>query len=297
MELHQLRYFVAVADEENFTRASEICLVAQPSLSQQIIKLEKELGQPLFERLGRRVRLTDAGRLLYDRANGILSAVDNVKNEITDSTADGNGRVAVGAIVTIAPYVLPPLLKMLGRRFPKAEVVVHENLTAHVVEECLRGELDIGLVALPIEHEQLHVETLFEDELLLATPSGHPLAKRRRVTMQDVMKEPFILLDPIHCLGEQVVAFCDQQDCKPHVVCRSSQILTVQELVGLGHGVSLIPATAADGDRSKKRHYRSLTGTRPTRTLAMIWHQKRYQNQLVRCFAEQVREHAAELKS
>ena len=289
MELHQLRYFVSVADKENFTRAAEACQVAQPSLSQQIIKLEKELGQPLFERLGRRVKITDAGKLLYERATNVLANVDGMKAELHDNLGTGEGRVAIGAIVTAAPFLLPPLLKSFGRSFPKAEVVLHENLTDRILEECRRGDLDIGLVALPIEDNQLHVEPLFEDELLVCVHHKHKLATKRRVTIQDVANEPFILLDPIHCLGEQVVSFCRGHECRPRVTCRSSSIITVQELVALDHGVSLLPASAAKVDNSKRRKYVSLSGVQPSRTMAMVWHKKRHQNHIVRALIDTIR--------
>ncbi len=290
MELHQLRYFVSVANKGNFTRAAEACQVAQPSLSQQIIKLEKELGQRLFERLGRRVKMTDAGLFLYDRATNILATVDATKKDLLDGLATGEGRMAIGSIVTAAPYLLPPLLKKFGQSFPNAEVVVHENLTDTILGECLRGDLDLGLVALPIDDDQLHVEPLFEDELLVCVHHKHPLATKRTVTLEDLMQEPFILLDPIHCLGEQVISFCVSSECRPKIACRSSQIMTVQELVGLKHGVSLLPASAAKTDKSKLRKYRSLSGVRPHRTMAMVWHKKRHQSHVVIAMVEMIRE-------
>src|SRR5262245_13709780 len=139
MELHQLRYFVAVADAENFTRAAEQCFVSQPSLSQQIAKLEQELGHALFERLGRRVRITDAGRALYRRALSILGAVDEAKASVHDGTEWRSGSVTVAAIPTIAPYLLPELIKPFSKNFPKARLTVRENFTAEVVKDCLAG--------------------------------------------------------------------------------------------------------------------------------------------------------------
>ncbi len=294
MELHQLRYFVSVADEENFTRAAEACQVAQPSLSQQIIKLEKELGQKLFERLGRRVKLTDAGKFLYERATTILANVDHAKEDMLDDLATGEGRVAIGAIVTAAPFLLPPLLKLFARSFPNAEIVVHENLTDHILADCRRGDLDIGLVALPIDDDQLYIEPLFKDELLLCVHHKHKLATKQKVTIQDITQEPFILLDPIHCLGEQVVSFCQGNECRPKVACRSSQIMTVQELVALDHGVSLLPASAAKTDKSRLRKYISLSGVRPHRTMAMVWHKKRHQSHIVCAMVESIRERLAD---
>jgi DNA-binding transcriptional LysR family regulator len=177
MELHQLRYFVAVAQLENFTRAAQKCFVAQPSLSQQIIKLERECGGPLFDRSGRKVRLTDRGRTLFDRAIEILAAVEGAKRALTeDSDA---GQITVGAIPTIAPYLLPPLLKRFLRDYPKTEVTVSENLTEYTIQACLEGDVDVGVLALPISEDQLAIEPLLTEELLLAMAAGHPLAARR----------------------------------------------------------------------------------------------------------------------
>jgi LysR family hydrogen peroxide-inducible transcriptional activator len=290
MELQQLRYFVTVADLGNFTRAAEKCLVAQPSLSQQILKLEGELGRPLFDRLGRKVRLTDAGRTLYEHAVSILAKVDDAQRHVTESEESGVGRVNVGAIPTVAPYLLPPLLKTFLKRFPRAEVTVREDLTEHTIQSCLQGELDVGVLALPVDEEQLIVEPLFTEELLLATVADHPLIKKRRVNMADLSIEAFVLLSETHCLGEQIVSFCKQQSCLPAVSCHTAQLLTVQELVALGHGVSLIPEMAVAADRTKRRSYRSLSGIRPTRTLAMIRHKHRYQSPVVGEFVEMLRE-------
>jgi LysR family transcriptional regulator, hydrogen peroxide-inducible genes activator len=290
MELHQLRYFVAVAEMGHFTRAAERCFVAQPSLSQQISKLEKELGQPLFERLGRIVRLTDAGRTLYQQAVPILASVAEARRQVIEASCEQGGAVAVGAILSIAPFLLPSLASEFQRRFPASRVIINEELTAHVIADCLRGELDVGVLALPIAETQLHVEQLFEEELLLALPAGHPLTKKRRVAMQDLNGQPFILLSEMHCLGQQIVDFCNQQSCSPFMVCRSAQMLTVQELVSVGHGVSLLPASACELDRHPQRCYRPLFGAKPTRKVAMIWHKQRYQQPPVRRFIELIRE-------
>jgi LysR family transcriptional regulator, hydrogen peroxide-inducible genes activator len=290
MELHQLRYFVAVAELGHFTKAAKRCFIAQPSLSQQIGKLEKELGQPLFERLGRTIRLTDAGRALYDQALSILASVEEAKRQVIDARDDQEGMVLVGAIPTIAPFLLPSLASAFQRRFPRSRIIINEELTAHVIQNCLQGELDVGVLALPIVDPQLHVEPLFEEELLLALPAGHALTKKRRVTMQDLNGQPFILLSDMHCLGQQIVSFCNQQSCSPFMVCRSAQMLTIQELVSVGHGISLLPAMACELDRHPQRVYRRLSESPPLRTVGMIWHKQRYQRPAVRRFIEMMRE-------
>ena len=296
MELHQLRYFVTVADLGSFTRAAEKCSVAQPSLSQQIIKLERELRQPLFERLGRTVKLTDAGRALYAQAVTVLGTVDEIHDRVSAATDPLQGTVSVGAIPTVAPYLVPPLLKAFAEKFPRATVALNENLTEFTVRGCLEGELDVGVIASPIDHDSLVAEALFTEELLLALPPKHPLLKKRGIGLEAVAGEPFVLMNEIHCLGEQIIGFCKQQGCLPAVRCRSAQLLTVQELVALGHGVSLVPAMARAMDRGRRCEYRSLAAPKPTRTLFMIWHKARYQSPLVKEFIEALRREAAVLR-
>jgi LysR family hydrogen peroxide-inducible transcriptional activator len=289
MELQQLRYFVSAVEVGSFTRAARACYVAQPSLSQQIRKLEEELGQRLFERLARSVRLTPAGQAFYERAAAILAAVAEARETVAESANFEKGEIRLGVIPTVAPYLVPGLLRAFARSFRQARVAVHEDFTEETVRGCLTGEIDLGIVALPANEARLTVEPLFSEELLLAVPAGHPLETKRQVTLDDLTHERFVLLSAVHCLGTQIVSFCERAGCVPAVSCKSSQLLTVQELVALGQGVSLIPKIAAQTDRSKRVHYRSLTGKKPSRTLAMIWHRHRYQSPLVRSFIETIR--------
>lgn len=278
MELHQLRYFAAVADLGSFTKAAERCDVAQPSLSQQIIKLERELRQPLFERLGRSIRLTEAGRTLYSHAVEVLRSVDEIRDRVAAATDPEAATVNIGAIPTIAPYLLPPLLRAFARRRPRATVTLQENLTDFTIRGCLEGDLDVGVIASDPQHELLDGTALFTEELLLAMPRRHRLSRKRRITWDQIAEEPFVLMNEMHCLGEQIVGFCKQQGGLPPVRCRSVQLLTIQELVSQGYGVSLVPAMAREMDRGRKCEYRSLADPRPTRTIRLIWHKHRYRS-------------------
>jgi LysR family transcriptional regulator, hydrogen peroxide-inducible genes activator len=289
MELHQLRYFVAVAQTGNFSRAAEQCFVSQPSLSQQVRKLETGLGQNLFNRLGRRAVLTDAGRLLLERALAILSAVDDTKHRLKDFDHLQGGRLVVGAIPTIAPYVLPGALRGFLKRHPHVEVTVHEDLTQHVVQATAAGELDLALVALPITDERLTVEPLFSEPLLLALPPRHRLTRQRKITMEDVRPERFILLNEMHCLGGQVLSFCRDQACQ-RIACWSSQLATVQTLIAMGQGVSLLPAMAQQAEGSLRLTYRKLSDECPVRTVAAIWHRQRYHSLAAERFLVGLRE-------
>ena len=288
MEFDQLRNFLKIAERQNFTRAAEDIGLSQPALSRSIARLEEELGQPVFERQTRRVVLTDAGRLLHARAQQVITLVDDTKTEIADDGQTGHVRLA--AIPTIAPFFLPEPLRRFACRHPHAVVTVQEGTTETLLARLAQGEIDLAVVALPIAAKYVEVEALFEEELLLVLPAGHPLDRKRRITLADVDPLPFVLLDEAHCLSETIVSFCRQRSLVPLSVERTSQLATVQELVALGHGVSMIPAMARRLDESKRRVYRSLDGQRPTRKIAMVWNPYRFQSRLVDAFRRELRD-------
>jgi LysR family hydrogen peroxide-inducible transcriptional activator len=294
MEMHQLKYFVAVARTGSFSRAAELCFVSQPSLSQQIIKLEHSVGQRLFDRLGRKVLLTEAGRLLLDRAQAILAAVDDAERRLSDAKELQEGPLAVGAIPTIAPYLLPPALERFARHYPRVQVTVEEDVTAHLLATVAAGELDLALIALPIADDRLDVEPLFTEPLYLVLHRGHRLTRRKRVTIDDLREERFILLGEMHCLSDQVLAFCGAKGCRPKIACRSAQIATIQSLISLDQGVSLLPAMARRVDKGGGRTYLTLAGEPPTRTIAVIWHRHRYHSLAAERFLDILRKLAAE---
>jgi LysR family hydrogen peroxide-inducible transcriptional activator len=295
MEMHQLRYFVAVAQTGSFSRAAEQCHVSQPSLSQQIQKLERGLSQHLFDRLGRRALLTDAGRLLLDRALAILATVEDAERRLREADDRPGGRLAIGAIPTIAPYLLPLVLGRFLKDHPLAEVTIHEDVTRQLLTAVVAGEVDLALVALPISDDRVQAEALFTEPLLLALPRAHRLAGRRRITVEDVGAERFILLNEMHCLGDQVLSFCNAHGCQPWIACRSAQITTVQALIALNQGISLLPAMAQRVDRDKRRVYRALAGDPPRRTIAVIWRLHRYHSPTAERFLVSLRELAGHL--
>ena len=287
MELFQLRYFLKVVELGNFTRAAEASSVSQPALSQAIQKLEDELGQPVFERLGRRVELTDAGRMLLPRATQAVQLVDEARASITD---DGeSGQIRVSAIPTIAPYLLPSVLGEFASEFPQIQFEVQEEVTDQVVKRLRHGETDAALLALPFDSTHLEVVPLFEEELQLVLPAGHELADRKRITLQTLREYPFILLDEAHCLSDNVISFCHRKAFQPITTGRFTQLATVLELVALGQGVSLVPQMARDTDHDPRRVYRSLAGERPTRRIVLSWNPYRFQSRVQKRFIEFVK--------
>ena len=287
MELDQLRYFLQVAERGNFTRAAEDLTVSQPALSRSIQKLEEELGQPLFERQTRRLALTDSGDLLRSRARQILTMVEDTKAEITD---DGQtGRLRVAAIPTIAPYFLPKVLQTFGKTCPKATVIVLEDTTENLIRGLTDGAVDVAILALPIEAQYLETEELFEEELLLLLSVDHPLTAKKQIRLSDIESLPFVLLGEAHCLSDNIISFCRQKSFHPVSVERTSQLATVQELVSLNHGISMLPAMAQRLDNSNRRVYRSLAGTRPSRKIVMASNPYRFQSLLLKSFMQQLR--------
>lgn len=285
MELHQLRYFVAVAETGSFTRAAERCLVAQPSLSQQIQKLERTLKKPLFDRLGKRVRLTEAGESLLPRARKILGEVDETARQLGEDGSPGHGRLHLGAIPTIGPFWLPPILTRFLRRYPQVEMHLREDVTANLLAALHEGEIDLAFIALPIVDLQLESRVIQRERLLASLPRGHRLGRQKTIELGDLADEPFILLGDMHCLTGQVTDYCKAKFV-PRISCRCVQLPTIQKLVGLGLGISLLPEMACKAEAGVV--YKAMNAPEPTRTLGVVWHKHRYQSANVKAFLELV---------
>jgi LysR family hydrogen peroxide-inducible transcriptional activator len=272
MEIHQLRYAVAVARAGNFSRAAARCHVSQPSLSQQIKKLEEELGERLFERLKREVKLTPQGELLVRRAERILGEVEAARREASEARDLARGVVAVGVLPTIAPYFLPKILSGFHRAFPGVELVVHEDTTARLEALLAAREIDVAIASEPIKAERLERAVLFSEELLVAMEAGHRLSKKRAIRLTDLEAERFILMKEGHCLGDQVLNFCAGRGMDPRVVCRSAQVETIRALVRAGMGISLVPSMACEAGSSRAGlRYRRLAPPRPSRRIIALW--------------------------
>jgi LysR family hydrogen peroxide-inducible transcriptional activator len=275
MELQQLRYFVATAECGNVSRAAGRCHVAQPSLSQQIKKLENYLGTLLFDRLGRGVALTDAGRALLPRARRILSEVRDTEANVRREAEAGHGTLVIGAIPTLAPYLLPPALRQLRSADKDCEALVREGLTEALVEALADNEIDCALVSTPLQHELLEVEVLAEEELLIVVPRDHPACESGVLTLASLRGQPTVTLEEMHCLGRQIQGFCSARHVAPRVVCRTTQLATIFELVALGVGVSIVPEMAAVTDRSGRCRYLRLKQGTPRRQIAAAWRRGR----------------------
>jgi LysR family hydrogen peroxide-inducible transcriptional activator len=241
MEIHQLRYFVAVADEGNFSRAAAKVRVAQPSLSQQIRKLEAEVGQPLFDRLPRSVVLTEAGRCLLEYARQILASIGDARRCVDELKGKIAGDVAVGAIPTIAPYVLPELVVRFQNHYSEVKLEIVEDVTDGITRRIEAGELDVALASTCQQSPTLRRERLGNEPLLALVPEGHSLAKKTLIELDDLKSERFLLLHEMHCLSQQVNHLLEARRLRPEIALAGSQLSTIANMVAAGIGISIVP--------------------------------------------------------
>ncbi len=246
MELHQLRYFCAVAETGSFSRAAEHSHIAQPSLSQQILKLEDELGARLFDRLGRSVRLTDVGKAFLPRARAVLRELEAAKGDVVERKESVAGVLTVGVIPTIAPHFLPSRLTSFTRQFPQARVTIVEEITPILLDRLRASTVDIAILALPLRGHEFDTFALLTERLFAALPKKHALAGRRWLALKDLRKEPFLLLRDGHCFRDTVVAACDRARLNPQIIFESGQFSSILSMVGSGMGVSIVPEMAVE---------------------------------------------------
>lgn len=266
MEIHQLKYVCAIAATGSFSRAAEQCHVAQPSLSQQVSKLEDELGTRLFDRLGRSVRLTDAGRTFLPHARTVLQQTELARSEVEGRRKDARGTVIVGVIPTIAPYYLPERIGAFTRRFPEATLRVVEETTPQLVESLRSLAVDIAVLSLPLRHREFDVVPLLTERLYAALPPDHPRAEAASVSLRELREERFVLLRESHCFRDIALTACHRARLDPRVAFESGQFSSLLGMVAAGVGVSLVPEMAVDP--SFACSYVPLADAKATRTIA-----------------------------
>ncbi len=277
MELHQVRYFVAVAETENFTKAAARMHVAQPSLSQQIMKLEQEVGHKLFHRLGRKAVLTEAGAAFLERARRILFEVENATKELSDHPSLGR-RITVGAVQTVMPYLISPLIVELRDSHPNLLINAQEDFRGNLLRGVVEGDLDLAIVPLPVKDHRISVEPLLIEPLLLVVGKSHPIASRSEISIKDLAEETFVSLGDASALASQIRLFFGDQKFEPRFGFRCAQVATLKQFVANGLGISLLPQLARLPDDRDTLTYLRLTGSEPTRELVIIRHLQRYQS-------------------
>jgi LysR family hydrogen peroxide-inducible transcriptional activator len=289
METMQLRYFLAVADHRSFTRGAEAAGISQPSISQQIGKLETELGSPLFHRLGKTVELTEVGRELVPRARDILNSLADLASVVPAVTGDVGGKLRIGTVPTIAQCMLPPLLRSFLSEYPNVELTLHEDDRHTLMQQILDGTLDIAVLSRFVHHDRMDSTPLLDEDFVLAVPRAHRLIERRQIKVEDVRDERLVLLDQGAGLPNLILDFLQSHHINPVIACRTSQLATVQAMVAAGLGIAFVPKMATVESDDRPCVYRTLTGARPKRTISLVRHRKRFLSPAAREFIQRLR--------
>jgi len=272
--LRQLKYLEALAEHRHFGKAADACAVTQPALSMQIRELEKFLGVELVERRPGEIVLTDIGIEVMRRGGRVLSETRDLVDFARHYGRPLTGRLRLGVIPTIAPYLLPCILPTLQRRCPELRVELRESQTKVLLDELTRGALDVVMLALPIAEGELEAMSLFDDPFLLAVPADDPHPATARVNVDDIDHERLILLEEGHCLRDQALAYCGNGGHGGAMGLGATSLTTVMQMVANGYGVTLVPQVAVDVEvRDERIKVLRLSPPQPGRTIGLVWRQ------------------------
>ncbi len=286
MKLRHLSYFIAVAEQLSFSKAAEGLRVAQPAISQQIRALERELGAQLFDRVGKRVSLTEAGRALLPHARQIIAAVEAAENEVHERNSLTRGTASLGAPPTVSTHLLPDQLLRFKRKHPGLEVTLREAGTETLLQLIEVGQLDLAIVAADRLPDIVESVPLLEEEYVLAVSAQHPLrrAARKMVRLADLAAEAFILFPEGYRLREVTLSACRRAGFEPKVALDGGAMQSALEFVAAGLGVALMPELALEG--RKDIHALSISDQSLRRTLGLVWRKGRYLSPAARALRE-----------
>jgi LysR family transcriptional regulator, hydrogen peroxide-inducible genes activator len=270
LTLRHFRYFDALAQHGHFGRAAEACGVSQPALSIQMKELEEIVGLQLVERSARQVRLTGFGEVFLLRVRDILRAVEELASLARTGSEELSGRLRVGVIPTVAPYLLPKVIQGLSERFPDLDLRLREAVTHKLVGDLIEGRLDVAIVALPISEPSLEEQQLFTEEFVLVRPLAD--AAKPVPPPESLRELRLLLLEEGHCFRDQALAFCKLPSASPRDIMEGSSLSTLVQMVGAGIGVTLIPQMAiAVETRIAAVSIARLPEPRPARTIGLVW--------------------------
>ena len=291
MNLRDLRYFIALAETRHFGQAATRSFVSQPTLSGQIRKLEAELGVALFERTTKAVALTPLGEALLPHARRTVEEADALAQLAKAHRDPLMGPLRVGAIPTLAPYLVPLILAPLKRRYPGLKLVLTEEITAQLLERLHRHAIDTALIATPVEDAELKVRVLFEEPFWVALPRRHPLVHKDPITRRDLDSLDMLLLSEGHCLAQQTMDICrlaDRKDSGEHADLRATSLETLLQLVGAQMGATLVPALALRGAWTTDAGViaRPLQAPGAYRRISLIWRKSFPRTAAIEAFAE-----------
>jgi len=294
LKLKDLRYLVAVADQRHFGRAAARCFVSQPTLSSQLKKLEQSLGVQLIERAPNNVSLTAAGEAIVARARRILEATDEVVTLARSQHDPLAGRLRVALLPTIGPYLLPRVAPAVRRALPRLELHLYEYQTAPMLQKLHAGELDVGILALPVDTAGLETRELYREAFSVALPEHHPLAARHSVRVADLKGEKLLLLEEGHCLRDQALEVCSRAGVHEQQDFRATSLETLRQMVASGAGITLLPELAGRGAYRNARGLvlRPFAKPAPVRQVGALWRKSSARRGAIDALCRVISEHA-----
>ncbi len=294
LKLKDLRYLVAVADVRHFGRAAERCFVSQPTLSAQLKKLEQYLGVQLIERQPGHVTMTDAGEQIVARARRILEASDEVVTLARSHRDPLAGTLRIAFLPTIGPYLLPRVSQPIRKALPRLELRLYEYQTAPMIEKLQVGEIDLGILALPVEMDGLESRELFAELFTVAVPDSHRLAKRDTIRVDDLQGETLLLLEDGHCLRDQALEVCSRIGPNEKQDFRATSLETLRQMVATGAGVTLLPELATRGAYGHARGVaiRPFARPAPVRHIGAVWRRSSARLPAIEAICKSISEHA-----
>ena len=291
MTLTELRYITAVARERHFGRAAEACFVSQPTLSVAVRKLEDELGVMLVERTRRQVAMTDVGEAVAQQARKILTEVKAVEEIVQSFNDTMAGELHVGLIPTLAPYLLPRIMPGIRSQYPKLKLWLHEYQTSVLLEQLRRAELDLLILAVPVDTDEFSEMHLFDEPFLLAVPKDEELAQQSIITLAELRKREMLLLEEGHCLRGQALDVCFRAGATENVGFHASSLETLRHMVGEGMGMTLMPELAVPKKMTKKDdiRYIEFSDPKPNRQIGMLYRKNSYREETFNNISELIK--------
>jgi LysR family hydrogen peroxide-inducible transcriptional activator len=294
LKLKDLRYLVAVADTRHFGRAAERSFVSQPTLSAQLKKLEEYLGVQLIERSPKRVSLTVAGEEIVERARRILEASEEIVELAKGHRDPLAGRLKLALLPTIGPYLLPNVAGRLRKQLPRLELMLYEYQTDVMLEKLHSGEIDVGILALPVPMDGLESYELYREPFTVALPANHRLASRASIKVSDLHDETLLLLEDGHCLRDQALDICSGSGINEKQDFRATSLETLRQMVAAGVGITLLPELAGRGAYGAARgvSIKPFAKPVPTRTIGAIWRKSTARREVILALSKLIEAHA-----
>ncbi|PEP48363.1 LysR family transcriptional regulator [Bacillus pseudomycoides] len=288
IELRQLEYFVAVSNELHFTKAAEKLNISQPSLSQQIRALEHEIGMPLFDRIGKKISLTEAGRILLSHSKKVFHEVEQAYAAIQDLNGLQQGKLTIGALLTTVNYLLPPAILNFNALYPNIELSVLGLRTGEIREKLLQNELDIGITFLPVQDKEIISIPLYQNELTLVVPINHELTQHTTVTMGVLQKYPIILLPKNFFLTQLIRSHCQNFNFTLKPILEISTMESLIHMVSKGIGITVLPKPYIDFLQSNSIQAIKIKNPTATIEIGIIYRKDKYMCAATRMFIEQL---------